>query len=269
MVARAILHTSPLIKESPGMSRRQPILSALLMSLAALPVAAQETPTEAELAVRAASPGVIVNEETGDYTAIELELQGCRLVQTLLTNQGADIGGPVGVQVLRMDLRDLDPLTGILPGENTASGHQRMMLVPSQAAWEDIQAAGEVFSQMRQEATALGDEDTPDAVNGARTLRTRAQRRFSADAVLGNFGPVMARTHVMQMRGDRGELIYPLVAPMQITLDPDAADAALAAINDLRAGPCAPEDGISAEPESEPAPENQSGDSVDADPTGE
>ena len=159
------------------MSRRQPILSALLMSLAALPVAAQETPTEAELAVRAASPGVIVNEETGDYTAIELELQGCRLVQTLLTNQGADIGGPVGVQVLRMDLRDLDPLTGILPGENTASGHQRMMLVPSQAAWEDIQAAGEVFSQMRQEATALGDEDTPDAVIGARTIHAlRTQR---------------------------------------------------------------------------------------------
>jgi hypothetical protein len=62
----------------------------------------------------------------------------------------------------------------------------------------------------------------------------------------------MARTHVLQMRGDRGELIYPLVAPMQITLDPEAADAALATINDLRAGPCAPEDGISAEPEPQP-----------------
>ena len=48
------------------------------MSLAALPAAAQEAPGAAELAVRAASPGVIVNEETGDYTAIELELQGCR-----------------------------------------------------------------------------------------------------------------------------------------------------------------------------------------------
>lgn len=237
------------------MSCHRPMLSAVLMTLAALPVTAQDAPGAAELAVRAASPGVIVNAESGDYTAIELELQGCRLVQTLMTNQGADQGGSVGVQVLRMDLRDLDPLTGILPAENTAHGHQRMMLVPSQSAWAEIQQAGEIFSQMRERATERGDEENPDAVNGARTLRTQAQRMFSADVVLGNFGTVMARTHVMQMRGDRGALIYPLVAPMQITLDPAAAEAALDAINDLRAGPCAPEDGISAEPAPEQAPE--------------
>jgi hypothetical protein len=126
------------------------------------------------------------------------------------------------------------------------------MLMPSQSAWEAIQTAGGIFSDMRTAAAEQGDQENPDAINGARTLRTRAQRMFSADAVLGNFGPVMARTHVLQMRGDRGELIYPLVAPMQITLDPEAANAALATINDLRAGPCAPEDGISAEPEPQP-----------------
>jgi len=233
-------------------------IAALSLSALALPVTAQQDPTEEELAIRTASPGVRVNAETGEYTAIELELQGCRIVQTLLTNQGHEMGGPAGVQVLRMDLRDLDPLTGILPGEDTIHGDRRMMLVPSQSAWEEIQAAGQVFSQMRQHATEQGDEDNPDAFNGARTLRTRAQRMFSADALLGNFGAVMARTHVMQMRGDRGELIYPLVAPMQITLDAEGADAALAAMNTLRAGPCAPEDGISAEPEAteEAAPED-------------
>lgn len=237
------------------MFRARLLLSAAVSVLATLPAAAQEQPTEAELSVRAASPGVIVNAETGEYTAIELELQGCRLVQTLLTNHGSALGGPAGVQVLRMDLRDLDPLTGILPAEDTADGNRRVMLVPSQAAWEEIQAAGDVFSRMRQHASEQGDEANPDAFNGTRTLRTRAQRMFSADAILGNFGPVMARTHVMQMRGNRGELIYPLVAPMQITLNPEGADAALAAINDLRAGPCAPEDGISAEPQPETEPE--------------
>lgn len=226
---------------------------ALTASLTAvLPAAAQEQPTPEELAVRTASPGVIVNAETGEYTAIELELQGCRIVQTLMTNQGQSLGGPVGVQVLRMDLRDLDPLTGILPAEDTVDGHRRMMLMPSQSAWEAIQTAGGVFSEMRTAAAEQGDQENPDAINGARTLRTRAQRMFSADAVLGVYGPIMARTHVLQMRGDRGELIYPLVAPMQITLDSEGAEAALAAINTLRAGPCAPEDGISAEPEPQP-----------------
>ncbi|MCR9146362.1 MAG: hypothetical protein NXH74_04100 [Rhodobacteraceae bacterium] len=227
-------------------------LSIALLSLTSAPAFAQQEPTPEELAIRAASPGVIVNEETGEYTAIELELQGCRIVQTLMTNQGYTMGGPVGVQVLRMDLRDLDPLTGILPAEDTVNGHTRVMLMPSQSAWEAIQTAGGIFSDMRTAAAEQGDQENPDAINGARTLRTRAQRMFSADAVLGNFGPIMARTHVLQMRGDRGELIYPLVAPMQITLDPEAADAALARINDLRAGPCAPEDGISAEPEPQP-----------------
>lgn len=226
---------------------------SLSLSVLAWPAIAQDEPTEEEIAVRAASPGVRVNAETGEYTAIELELQGCRVVQTLLTNQGYQQGGPAGVQVLRMDLRDLDPLTGILPAEDTIHGDRRMMLVPSQSAWEEIQAAGAIFSEMRSTATEQGDEENPDALNGARTLRTQAQRMFSADSLLGNFGPVMARTHVMQMRGDRGELIYPLVAPMQITLAAEGADAALAAINDLRAGPCAPEDGISAEPTPEEA----------------
>ena len=238
--------------------------SIALVALSTLPAAAQQQPTPEELAIRAASPGVIVNEETGEYTAIELELQGCRIVQTLMTNQGYAQGGPVGVQVLRMDLRDLDPLTGILPAEDTVNGHRRVMLMPSQQAWEAIQTAGGIFSDMRTAAAEQGDQDNPDAINGARTLRTRAQRMFSADAVLGSFGPVMARTHVLQMRGDRGELIYPLVAPMQITLNPEAADAALAAINDLRAWPCAPEDGISAEPEPQPEDDaTEAGDSSD------
>ncbi|WP_370270098.1 hypothetical protein, partial [Nioella sp.] len=231
-------------------------LSALALgALGALPAAAQDEATPQELAVRQASPGVVVNSETGDYTAIELELQGCMLVQTLLTNQGYQMGGPAGVQVLRMDLRDLDPLTGILPAEDTANGDRRMMLVPSQAAWEEIQAAGGVFSEMRMAATEQGDQDNPDAINGARTLRTRAQRMFSADVVLGGFGEVMARTHVMQMRGDRGALIYPLVAPMQITLDADHAEVALNAINELRAGPCAAADGMAAQPEDAPEDE--------------
>ena len=232
-----------------------PVLALSGLALA-LPATAQQEPTPEEIAIRAASPGVRVNAETGEYTAIELELQGCRVVQTLLTNQGYEQGGPAGVQVLRMDLPDLDPLTGILPGEDTIHGDRRLMLVPSQSAWEAIQAAGQIFSDMRTSAAEQGDQDNPDAINGARTLRTRAQRMFSADAILGNFGPVMARTHVMQMRGDRGELIYPLVAPMQITMNSETAEAAIAAINDLRAGPCAPEDGISAEPE----PEESTGD---------
>ena len=72
-------------------------LSALALgALCALPAAAQDEATPQELAVRQASPGVVVNSETGDYTAIELELQGCMLVQTLLTNQGYQMGGPAG-----------------------------------------------------------------------------------------------------------------------------------------------------------------------------
>ncbi len=228
-------------------------LCLALSVLSALPAVAQEEPSAEAIAVRAASPGVVRNEETGDYTAIELELQGCRLVQTLLTNQGYQQGGPVGVQVLRMDLRDLDPVTGILPAEDTLNGDRRVMLMPSQAAWEDIQSAGAAFSQMRMQATERGDQDNPDAMNGARTLRTQAQRRFSADAIQGHYGPVMARTNVLQIRGDRGELVYPLVAPMQVTFSADGAEAALAAINSLRAGPCASDDGIAVAPEAESA----------------
>ncbi|WP_071675154.1 hypothetical protein [Nioella nitratireducens] len=224
-----------------------------LSVLCAVPAHAQDGPTPEELAVRQASPGVVRTAETGDYTAIELELQGCRLVQTLMTNQGYQQGGPVGVQVLRMDLRDLDPVTGILPAEDTLNGDRRVVLMPSQTAWEEIQAAGAVFSQRRMAATERGDQDNPDAVNGARTLRTQAQRRFSADAIMGNFGAVMARTNVLQIRGDRGELIYPLVAPMQVTFSAEGAEAALAAINTLRAGPCASEDGIAVAPEAEGA----------------
>ena len=135
-------------------------LSIALLSLISLPAAAQQQPTPEELAIRAASPGVIVNEETGEYTAIELELQGCRIVQTLMTNQGHTMGGPVGVQVLRMDLRDLDPLTGILPAEDTVNGHTRVMLMPSQSAWEAIQTAGGIFSDMRTAAAEQGDQLT-------------------------------------------------------------------------------------------------------------
>ena len=206
--------------------------------------AAQEAASPEEMAIRAASPGIVASDVPGEFTIIELELQGCRVVQTLLTTAGRGTGAPVGVQVLRMDLRDLDPITGILPAEDTAAGNRRVMLMPSQDAWEQIQAAGDVFSRMRQAATEAGDTENPNALNGARTLRTLAHREFSADAASGTYGPVMARTHVMQMRGDRGALIYPLIAPMQITLAPDTAEAALAVMNDLRGGDCAPDDGI-------------------------
>jgi hypothetical protein len=230
------------------MTPRFSLTTLSLLAAVTLPAAAQQAPTPEELAIRHASPGVIIDSEHGEYTAIELELQGCRIVQTLLTNQGFAEGGPVGVQVLRMDLRDLDPLTGIMPAEDTTDGHRRVMLMPSQSAWEEIQAAGGVFSEMRRAASEQGDQEDVNGPNGARTLRTRAQHMFSADAQLGAFGPVMARTHVMQMRGDRGALIYPLVAPMQLTLDVDHAEAALEVINALRAGPCAPQDGIAADP---------------------
>ena len=230
----------------------KPVMAFGFLAGAAL---AQDAATPEELAIRAASPGIVASDVPGEFTIIELELQGCRIVQTLLTTAGRGAGSPVGVQVLRMDLRDLDPMTGILPAEDTATGNRRVMLMPSQSAWEQIQAAGDVFSRLRQGATEAGDPENPDAANGARTLRTQAQRRFSADAASGVYGPVMARTHVMQMRGDRGALIYPLIAPMQITLDPDTAQAAIAVMNDLRGGQCAPEDGIV------PAPaESDSGD---------
>lgn len=218
--------------------------SAMALVFLAGAASAQEAASPEEIAVRAASPGVVAGDVAGEFTVIELELQGCRIVQTLLTTAGRTTGAPVGVQVLRMDLRDLDPITGILPAEDTSAGNRRVMLMPSQSAWEEIQAAGGVFSQMRQAATDAGDTENPNAINGARTLRTLAHRGFSADAASGVYGQVMARTHVMQMRGDRGALIYPLIAPMQITLAPDTAEAALAAINDLRGGDCAPEDGI-------------------------
>ncbi len=225
--------------------RCSPVLkTAMALAFLAGAASAQEAATPEELAIRAASPGIVTSDVPGEFTVIELELQGCRIVQTLLTTAGRSTGGPVGVQVLRMDLRDLDPMTGILPAEDTSAGNRRVMLIPSQNAWEQIQAAGDVFSQMRQSATEAGDTDNPNAINGARTLRTVAHRGFSADAASGVYGPVMARTHVMQMRGDRGALIYPLIAPMQITLAPDAAEAALAVMNDLRSGNCAAEDGI-------------------------
>jgi hypothetical protein len=217
---------------------------AMALGFLASAAMAQDAATPEELAVRAASPGIVASDVPGEFTIIELELQGCRIVQTLLTTAGRSTGGPVGVQVLRMDLRDLDPITGILPAEDTSTGNRRAMLIPSQGAWEQIQAAGDVFSRLRQGATEEGDTENPNAVDGTRTLRTQAQRGFSADAASGVYGPVMARTHVMQMRGDRGALIYPLIAPMQITLAPDTAQAALAVMNDLRGGQCAPEDGI-------------------------
>lgn len=225
--------------------RPVPVLkSAIALAFLAGGAVAQEAATPEEMAIRAASPGIVTSDVPGEFTVIELELQGCRIVQTLLTTAGRGTGGPVGVQVLRMDLRDLDPITGILPAEDSTTGNRRVMLMPSQVAWEQIQAAGDVFSRMRQAATEEGDTENPDAINGARTLRTLAHREFSADAASGVYGPVMARTHVMQMRGDRGALIYPLIAPMQITLAPDTAEAALAAMNDLRGGECAAEDGI-------------------------
>ncbi len=204
-------------------------------------LSAQDVAAPEALAIRAASPGYSFNEESNDYTAIELELQTCTIVQTLLTTQGQAMGDPVGIQVLRMDLRDLDPITGILPAEDTVSGNRRLTLVPSQAAWGEIQTAGGIFSEMRTAATEAGDQENINAPTGARTLRTIAHRAFSADAASGVYGPVMARTHVMQMRGDRGPLIYPLVAPMQINLSADGFDAAMAAIDALRAGDCAPE----------------------------
>jgi len=218
--------------------------SAMAVAFLAGAASAQEAATPEEMAIRAASPGIVASDVPGEFTIIELELQGCRIVQTLLTTAGRGTGGPVGVQVLRMDLRDLDPMTGILPAEDTSAGNRRAMLMPSQNAWEEIQAAGDVFSRMRQAATEEGDTENPNAINGARTLRTLAHRQFSADAASGTYGAVMARTHVMQMRGDRGALIYPLIAPMQITLAPDTAEAALAVMNDLRGASCAPDDGI-------------------------
>ena len=94
----------------------------------------------------------------------------------------------------------------------------------------------------------MGDQENINALNGARTLRTQAHRTFSADAASGAFGTVMSRTHVMQMRGDRGALIYPLIAPMQITLNPETADAALEVMATLRSGECVPDDGTIAPP---------------------
>lgn len=241
---------------------------ALTLSLVGLPLgaAAQDEVSAEALAVRMASPGVIDAGQAGEYTAIELELQGCRVVQGLMTNQAIGMGGSFGVQVLRMDLRDLDPLTGILPGEDTANGDRRVMLVPSQAAWNEIQAAGQVFSDRRVAASEAGDQEDINGPNGARTLRTAAHRQFSAEAIAGEHGAVMARTHVMQMRGDRGALIYPLIAPMQITLNPEHAEAALEALESLRAGPCAPEgggamapqvEGEASDPEAEPEAETE------------
>ena len=192
------------------MSRFARILPAIALICTSAPLAAQQEITPEEIAIRAASPGIVEGDVPGEFTVIELELQGCRLVQTLLTTAGRSAGNPVGVQVLRMDLRDLDPITGVLPAEDTSTGNRRVMLMPSQGAWEQIQAA-----------TEQGDTENPNAMDGARTLRTQAHRVFSADAASGQFGTVMARTHVMQMRGDRGALIYPLIAPMQITLAPE------------------------------------------------
>ena len=226
------------------MSRFARILPAIALICTSAPLAAQQEVTPEEIAIRAASPGIVEGDVPGEFTVIELELQGCRLVQTLLTTAGRSAGNPVGVQVLRMDLRDLDPITGVLPAEDTSTGNRRVMLMPSQGAWEQIQAAGDIFTGLRQAATEQGDTENPNAMDGARTLRTQAHRIFSADAASGQFGTVMARTHVMQMRGDRGALIYPLIAPMQITLAPDTAEAALAAINDLRGNACAPDDAI-------------------------
>lgn len=222
------------------MRRFLPIFAVSLLATQA--IAQDATPDE--IAVRAASPGIVASEIPGEFTVIELELQGCRIVQTLMTTAGRSLGGPVGVQVLRIDIRDLDPITGVLPAEDTSTGNPRVMLIPSQMAWEQIQAAGDTFSTMRREATDRGDPEHPNALNGARTLRTQAHRAFSADAASGAHGPIIARTHVMQMRGDRGALIYPLIAPMQITLNTETADAALAVINALRSGECAPDDGI-------------------------
>lgn len=243
------------------MFRHFSILPVIAVALSGSPLFAQDEATPQEIAIRAASPGIVAGDVPGEFTVIELELQGCRLVQTLMTTAGRSVGGPVGVQVLRIDLRDLDPITGILPAEDTSTGNRRVMLMPSQGAWEQIQAAGEIFSQLREDATEQGDTENPNSFNGARTLRTQAHRAFSANAASGSFGAVMARTHVMQMRGDRGALIYPLIAPMQITLAADTAEAALAVINDLRGGACAPDDSIvpapldeEAEAEDEAAP---------------
>ncbi len=222
---------------------RSRILPLVLAGLLATPAIAQDQlASEEELAVRMASPGLVETEGSDEFTVIELELQGCRVVQTLLTTSGRELGGPVGAQVLRIDLRDLEPASGIQPAQDTSTGNRRVMLLPSQDAWGQIQQAGGLFSQIRQAATAEGDADDPDGPNGPRAMRTRAHRAFSADAASGAFGPVMARTHVMQMRGDRGGLIYPLIAPMQMTLSPEGYDAALAAFETLRAGECAPEE---------------------------
>ncbi len=223
------------------MRRTLALMSVALSPVLTAPGFAQETVSDEAMAIRMASPGVVVAEGVQEYTVIELELQNCQIVQTLLTTQGFERGESVGVQVLRMDLRDLDPITGILPAEDTVSGNRRIMLVPSQHAWEEIQSAGQIFSEMRQAATEAGDQENVNAPDGARTLRTQAHRGFSADAASGVYGEVMARTHVMQMRGDRGALIYPLVAPMQINLNPEGFDAAMAAIDMLRAEACAPE----------------------------